>query len=46
MAKVAMLLPHAQMCALAAPLVPEYSNISLKLDIISIRSQMEIFIAG
>lgn len=29
MAKVAMLLPHAQMCALAAPLVPEYSNISL-----------------
>ena len=29
MAKVAILLPQAQMCALAAPLVPEYSNITL-----------------
>ena len=29
MAKVAILLPQASMCALAAPLVPEYRNISL-----------------
>ena len=29
MAKVAILLPQEEMCALAAPLVPEYSNISL-----------------
>lgn len=29
MAKIAMLLPQEEMCALAAPLVPEFSNISL-----------------
>lgn len=29
MAKVAILVPQEEMCALAAPLVPEYSNISL-----------------
>lgn len=29
MAKVAILLPQAEMCALATPLIPEYSNISL-----------------
>ena len=29
MAKVAILVPQEEMCALAAPLVPEFSNISL-----------------